>query len=111
MNQFIESQYDLSPMIEEANISVLDGMGIFGAILLLLLVIVVHPLLFFYAKWSRELFIFIILFVILVELLDAGSGGYILLSNVEDLLDHSMTFVEGIIVALAYFSPLKDKFK
>ena len=43
MNQFIESQYDLSPMFEEANISVLDGMGIFGAILLLLLVLRFSP--------------------------------------------------------------------
>ena len=111
MNFFIESKYDLSPMLEEANISVLERLGVFSSILLLLLIFVAHPLLFFYTKWSRELFIFIILFVILVDLLDAGSGGYILLSNVEDLLDNTMTFLEGIIVALAYFSPLKDKFK
>ena len=78
---------------------------------MLLLLIVVHPLLFFYAKWSRELFIFIVLFVILIDLLDASLGKYILVSSTEDLLNHSMTYIEGIIIALAYFSPLKDKFK
>ena len=111
MNQFIESQYDLSPMFEEANISVLEGMGVFSLILLLLLVFIVYPLLFFYTKWSRELFIFIILFVFIVDLLDAGLGGYVLVSNIEDLLITYTSLIEGIIVALAYFSPLKDKFK
>ena len=111
MNQFIESQYDLSPMFEEANITVLDGMGIFSAILLMVLIFVVYPLLFFYAKWSRELFIFIILFVFIVDLLDASLGGYIIVSHMEGILNTYMTLVEGIIVALAYFSPLKDKFK
>lgn len=111
MNIFIESQYDLSPMLEETNNSIGLEMGIFGSIVLLLLSIVVHPLLFFYAKWSRELFIFIVLFVILIDLLDASLGKYILVSSTEDLLNHSMTYIEGIIIALAYFSPLKDKFK
>mgnify|MGYP001491609513 FL=1 len=111
MNIFIESQYDLSPMLEETNNSIGLEMGIFGSIVLLLLLIVVHPLLFFYAKWSRELFIFIVLFVILIDLLDASLGKYILVSSMEDLLNHSMTYIEGIIIALAYFSPLKDKFK
>tara|TARA_Y200000002_G_C22654831_1_gene653004 strand:+ start:93 stop:512 length:420 start_codon:yes stop_codon:yes gene_type:complete len=111
MNIFIESQYDLSPMLEETNNSIGLEMGIFGSIVLLLLLIVVHPLLFFYAKWSRELFIFIVLFVILIDLLDASLGKYILVSSTEDLLNHSMTYIEGIIIALAYFSPLKDKFK
>ena len=111
MNFFIESKYDLSPMLEEANISVLERLGVFSSILLLLLIFVAHPLLFFYTKWSRELFIFIILFGFLVGLMDVSLGGYILVSNVEGLLDYSMTFVEGIIVAIAYFSPLKDKFK
>jgi len=111
MNQFIESQYDLSPMFEEANISVLEGMGVFSMILLLLLIFIVYPLLFFYAKWSRELFIFIILFVFIVDLLDVGLGGYVLVSNIEALLITYMSLIEGIIVALAYFSPLKDKFK
>lgn len=111
MNQFIESQYDLSPMFEEANISVLEGMGVFSMILLLLLVFIVYPLLFFYTKWSRELFIFIILFVFIVDLLDVGLGGYVLVSNIEALLITYMSLIEGIIVALAYFSPLKDKFK
>ena len=111
MNQFIESQYDLSPMFEEANISVLEGMGVFSMILLLLLISIVYPLLFFYAKWSRELFIFTILFVFIVDLLDVGLGGYVLVSNIEALLITYMSLIEGVIVALAYFSPLKDKFK
>ena len=83
MNQFIESKYDLSPMLEEANISVLERLGVFSSILLLLLIFVAHPLLFFYAKWSRELFIFIILFVFIVDLLDASLGGYIIVSHTK----------------------------
>lgn len=107
---YIESQYDLSPMFEEANTSVLDEMGVF-ALIYGLLGLVTYPLLFFYTKWSRELFTLTILISFFIDLLDASLGGYTLANYVLTVFGTYFMFVDGLIVAIAYFSPLKDKFK
>ena len=111
MNLFIESQYDLSPILEESNVSIIEGLGIFGLVFILLWIIAAYFLLFFYIKWSREIYVFITLLFFLIELIDGNLGGYLLLSKIENLLYTIQTLLEGIIIALAYFSPLRDKFK
>ena len=52
---YIESQYDLSPMFEEANTSVLDEMGVF-ALIYGLLGLVTYPLLFLYKMVKRTIY-------------------------------------------------------
>ena len=111
MNLFIESQYDLSPLLEESNVSIIEGLGIFGLVFILLWIIAAYFLLFFYIKWSREIYVIITLLFFLIELIDGNLGGYLLLSKIENLLYTIQTLLEGIIIALAYFSPLRDKFK
>ena len=111
MNLFIESQYDLSPILEESNVSIIEGLGIFGLVFILLWIIAAYFLLFFYIKWSREIYVIITLLFFLIELIDGNLGGYLLLSKIENLLYTIQTLLEGIIIALAYFSPLRDKFK
>ncbi len=111
MNLFIESQYDLSPILEESNVSIIEGLGTFGLVFILLWIVAAYFLLFFYIKWSREQYIIIMLLFFLIELIDGNLGGYLLLSKIENLLITIQTLLEGIIIALAYFSPLRDKFK
>lgn len=111
MNLFIESQYDLSPILEESNFSIIEGLGTFGLVFILLCIIAAYFLVFFYIKWSREIYVFITLLFFLIELIDGNLGGYLLLSKIENLLYTIQTLLEGIIIALAYFSPLRDKFK
>ena len=111
MNLFIESQYDLSPLLEESNVSIIEGLGTFGLVFILLCIIAAYFLVFFYIKWSREIYVFITLLFFLIELIDGNLGGYLLLSKIENLLYTIQTLLEGIIIALAYFSPLRDKFK
>ena len=111
MNLFIESQYDLSPLLEESNVSIIEGMGTFGLVFILLWIIAAYFLVFFYIKWSREIYVIITLLFFLIELIDGNLGGYLLLSKIENLLYTIQTLLEGIIIALAYFSPLRDKFK
>ena len=111
MNLFIESQYDLSPILEESNVSIIEGLGIFGLVFILLWIIAAYFLLFFYIKWSREIYVIITLLFFLIELIDGNLGGYLLLSKIENLLYTIQALLEGIIIALAYFSPLRDKFK
>ena len=110
MNLFIESQYDLSPILEESNVSIIEGLGIFGLVFILLDYRCLFSFIF-YIKWSREIYVIITLLFFLIELIDGNLGGYLLLSKIENLLYTIQALLEGIIIALAYFSPLRDKFK
>ena len=111
MNTLIQSEYDLISIIDESGLSILDNMGVFFAVLLLIAILIMNPLLFFFTKWSRELMVFIILFINVTSLLEAVGGGYQLMSTWEEVLGELEVITTGAIIAMAYLTPLKDKFK
>jgi len=113
MNTLIQSEYDLILIIEETNITTLSVMfeNIFFIVFMLMAVLIMNPLLFFFTKWSREFMVFIILFINVTSLLDAVGGGYQLISTWEEVLGELEVITTGAIIAMAYLTPLKDKFK
>ena len=72
--------------------------------------IITGPLLFFFVKWSRELLVGILVVISIISLIDGSRGYYSLTSEFEVLATAIEALTHGAILAIAYLTPLKDKF-
>ena len=102
---------DLTAAIEESSLSVIDSWSAYAIIAFSLAVIATGPLLFFFVKWSRELLIGILLIVFIVGLVDESNGSYVVITELENLMTLLEALTHGAILAIAYLTPVKDKFK
>ena len=110
-DSFINSNTDLTGIMEESYTSVIESWNIFVMVIFALVATAIGPLLFFFVKWSRELLIGILLIVVIVGLVDESNGSYVVITELENLMTHLEALTHGAILAIAYLTPVKDKFK
>ena len=109
-NSFIVSGTDLSTAIEESFVSIFDSWSFIVLLMIVIAAIITGPLLFFFIKWSRELLVGILVVISIISLIDGSRGYYSLTSEFEVLATAIEALTHGAILAIAYLTPLKDKF-
>ena len=106
----INSSTDLTAAIEESSISVINSWSIYAMMAFAVVAIATGPLLFFFVKWSRELLIGVLSIVLIVGLIDASNGSFVVVTELEFHLTALETLTHGAILAIAYLTPVKDRF-
>ena len=109
-NSLIASGTDLSTAIEESFVSIIDSWSFIVLMIILIAAIITGPLLFFFVKWSRELLVGMLVVISIISLIDGSRGYYSLTSEFEVLATAIEALTHGAILAIAYLTPLKDKF-
>jgi hypothetical protein len=107
---FIVSELDLAAAQEESLKGVMDSWSMALIIIFLLAAFLTGPLLFFFVKWSRELLVGVLAVVLGMQLIDGLNGSYFVASDLEVLAGGLEALTHGAILAIAYLTPLKDKF-
>ena len=107
----IVSNNNLSSVFEESYISVTNSWNIILILVYLLAAFLTGPLLFFFVKWSRELVVGLIATLTIILLVDGSKGYYTIGSELQYLATSIEALTHGAILAIAYLTPLKDKFK
>ena len=110
-DSFINSNTDLTGVMEESYSSVIDSWNVVAMVIFALVAIAMGPLLFFFVKWSRELLVGLLSIILLVGMVDASNGSFAVVSELERLMTSLETITHGAILAIAYLTPVKDKFK
>jgi hypothetical protein len=110
-DSFINSNTDLTGVMEESYSSVIDSWNVVAMVIFALVAIAMGPLLFFFVKWSRELLVGLLSIIFLVGMVDASNGSFAVVSELERLMTSLETITHGAILAIAYLTPVKDKFK
>ena len=106
----IVSNNNLSSVFEESYISVTNSWNIILILVYLLAAFLTGPLLFFFVKWSRELVVGLITYLIIILLVDGSKGYYTIGSELQYLATSIEALTHGAILAIAYLTPIKDKF-
>ena len=106
----INSNTDLNAAIEESSKSVVNSWSIYAMMAFAVAAIATGPLLFFFVKWSRELLIGVLSTVVLVGLIDLSNGSFVVVSELGFHMTALEALSHGAILAIAYLTPVKDKF-
>ena len=107
----IVSNNNLSSVFEESYISVTNSWNIILILVYLLAAFLTGPLLFFFVKWSRELVVGLLTYLIIILLVDGSKGYYTIGSELQYLASSIEALTHGAILAIAYLTPMKEKFK
>lgn len=110
-NTLIVSNLDLTASIEESFEGVMLNSNIVFLIIFMLAAILTGPLLFFFVKWSRELLVGVLAVVLGMQFIDGLNGSYYVVSDLEVLAFNIEALTHGAILAIAYLTPMKEKFK
>ena len=109
-NTLIVSNLDLTASIEESFEGVMLNSNILFLIIFMLAAMLTGPLLFFFVKWSRELLVGVLAVVIGMQFIDGLNGSYYVISDLEVLAFNLEALTHGAILAIAYLTPVKEKF-
>ena len=109
-NTLIVSNLDLTAAIEESFESVMFSWNMFVLVIFTLAALLTGPLLFFFVKWSRELLIGVLAVAMAIPLIDGLNGSYYVISDLEVLAFNLEALTHGAILAIAYLTPVKEKF-
>ena len=109
-NTLIVSNLDLTAAIEESFESVMFSWNMFVLVIFTLAALLTGPLLFFFVKWSRELLIVVLAVAMAIPLIDGLNGSYYVISDLEVLAFNLEALTHGAILAIAYLTPVKEKF-
>ena len=109
-NTLIVSNLDLTASIEESFEGVMLNSNILFLIIFMLAAMLTGPLLFFFVKWSRELLIGVLAVAMAIPLIDGLNGSYYVISDLEVLAFNLEALTHGAILAIAYLTPVKEKF-
>ena len=107
----IVSNNNLSSAFEGSYISVVDSWNAILVLVFVLAAFISGPLLFFFVKWSRELLVGLLATLTIIFLVDGLKGYYSLSSELELLATAVEALTHGAILAMAYLTPIKDKFE
>ena len=110
-NTLIVSNLDLTASIEESFEGVMLNSNIVFLIIFMLAAILTGPLLFFFVKWSRELLVGVLAVVLGMQFIDGLNGSFYVVSDLEVLAFNLEALTHGAILAIAYLTPMKEKFK
>ena len=84
-----------------------SSIGIFAVIFLLILYIFALYSLYNFKKFGKNLFLYVVILYVICILL----GKIQIISPLTYCLQYIATITDGAILTLAYFSPIKEKFK
>ena len=107
----IVSNNNLSATFEESYMTVIDSWNEILILVFVLAAFISGPLLFFFVKWSRELLVGLLATLTIIFLVDGSKGYYSLSSELELLATAVEALTHGAILAMAYLTPIKDKFE
>ena len=107
----IVSNNNLSSVFEESYISVTNSWNIILILVYLLAGFLTGPLLFFFVKWSRELVVGLITYLIIILLVDGSKGYYTIGSELQYLATSIEALTHGAILAIACLTSVNEKFK
>lgn len=108
---FIVSSVDLSSALEESYRTSLDSLNVIVLIIFIVLAFITGPLLFFFVRWSRELLVGMLAILAIITLINGSKGFYDISSEYQVMASLIEAFTHGAILAIAYLTPVKEKFK
>ena len=88
---------------------IIDG-NIFALFLFYFLSLASYFLIFFYIKYSRELFVFLTVIGFSLEIFGGVVGSFTFASVLEGVFLSVGVMAEGALIAIMYLTPLKEKF-
>ena len=109
-NTLIVTNLELSAAIDESFESVMFSWNMVVLVIFALAALLTGPLLFFFVKWSRELLIVVLAVAMAIPLIDGLNGSYYVISDLEVLAFNLEALTHGAILAIAYLTPVKEKF-
>ena len=109
-NTLIVTNLELSAAIDESFESVMFSWNMVVLVIYALAALLTGPLLFFFVKWSRELLIGVLAVAMAIPLIDGLNGSYYVISDLEVLAFNLEALTHGTILAIAYLTPVKEKF-
>ena len=109
-NTLIVTNLELSAAIDESFESVMFSWNMVVLVIFALAALLTGPLLFFFVKWSRELLIGVLVVAMAIPLIDGLNGSYYVISDLEVLAFNLEALTHGAILAIAYLTPVKEKF-
>ena len=109
-NTLIVTNLELSAAIDESFESVMFSWNMVVLVIFALAALLTGPLLFFFVKWSRELLIGVLAVAMAIPLIDGLNGSYYVISDLEVLAFNLEALTHGAILAIAYLTPVKEKF-
>ena len=109
-NTLIVTNLELSAAIDESFESVMFSWNMVVLVIFALAALLTGPLLFFFVKWSRELLIVVLAVAMAILLIDGLNGSYYVISDLEVLAFNLEALTHGAILAIAYLTPVKEKF-
>ena len=109
-NTLIVTNLELSAAIDESFASVMFSWNMVVLVIFALAALLTGPLLFFFVKWSRELLIGVLAVAMAIPLIDGLNGSYYVISDLEVLAFNLEALTHGAILAIAYLTPVKEKF-
>ena len=99
----------LTSLSDNYLVAIFDG-NIFALFLLVFLLLASYFLIFFYIKYSRELFVFLSVFGFSLEVFGGVVGSFTFASVLEGAFLSVGVMAEGALIAIMYLTPLKEKF-
>jgi len=108
---FIVSSVDLSSALEESYRTSLDSSNVIVLIIFIVLAFITGPLLFFFVRWSRELLVGMLAILAIITLINGSKGFYDISSEYQVMASLIEALTHGAILAIAYLTPVKEKFK
>ena len=108
---FIVSSVDLSSALEESYRTSLDSSNVIVLIIFIVLAFITGPLLFFFVRWSRELLAVMLAILGIITLVNGSKGFYDISSEYQVMASLIEALTHGAILAIAYLTPVKEKFK
>ena len=108
---FIVSSVDLSSALEESYRTSLDSSNVIVLIIFIVLAFITGPLLFFFVRWSRELLVGMLAILAIITLINGSKGFYDIISEYQVMASLIEALTHGAILAIAYLTPVKEKFK
>ena len=102
--------YEYLASLSDFHYEVIFGENIFALALLAFVIIGSYFLIFFYIKYSRELFVSLTVFWFFIEILGGTWGSFTFLSVLEDVFSSVWDMIDGALIAIMYLTPLKEKF-
>lgn len=99
----------LTSLSDDYLVAIFDG-NIFALFLLVFLILASYFLIFFYTKYSRELFVFLTVLMFSLEIFGGVLGSFTFMSVLEGVFLSVETMASGALIAIMYLTPLKEKF-
>ena len=102
--------YEYLTSLSNAYMDVIFDGNFLALLLFLFLSLASYFLIFFYKKYSRELFVFLTVIGFSLEIFGGVVGSFTFVSVLEGVFVSVGVMADGALIAIMYLTPLKEKF-